>query len=488
MEPPRGIKANITGTYLDVTPEEYERCEKPKEYKKLFFGLAFFHAIIQERRKFGAIGWNIPYSWMNSDLQTSKMQICMYLNEQDDLPLETLNYIIGEVNYGGRITDDKDQRCCRSVLSKYMCKETVHDDNYRFSPSGTYYAPNVDTVESVIEYINGLPLEDTPETFGLHPNAEITFQQQESRNFTETLRSMQPSGTGGASGDADEQVLDLCQSIGMQVPKMLDLENSHQKTFAKIDDGSINSLGIFLQQEAVRFNRLLKVISKSLEDLQKAIKGLVVMSSELETMSRCFMFNTVPPAWEDAAYPSLKPLSSWFDDLMQRMEFMAGWMKNGPPQSFWVSGFFFPQGFMTGVLQMCARNTKIPIDTLRFRTTVFDCNVDNIPKSSKTGVLIHGLFLQGCGWDREKGQLVESKRGELFVPMPVIWLDPTSDPLNEEEKNRYICPVYKTSLRRGILSTTGHSTNFVLYLRLPCEVDPDELTRRGVALLTQLDD
>lgn len=54
-------------------------------------------------------------------------QLCMYLNEQDELPLETLNYIIGEVNYGGRITDDKDQRCCRCILSKYMCESTVSD-------------------------------------------------------------------------------------------------------------------------------------------------------------------------------------------------------------------------------------------------------------------------------------------------------------------------------------------------------------------------
>jgi len=101
-------------------------------YKKLFFGLAFFHAIIQERRKFGAIGWNIPYSWMNSDLQTSKAQLRMYLDEQAELPLETLNYIIGEVNYGGRITDDKDQRCCRCILSKYMCERTVMDVIHSF--------------------------------------------------------------------------------------------------------------------------------------------------------------------------------------------------------------------------------------------------------------------------------------------------------------------------------------------------------------------
>ena len=61
----------MKGTFLSITDEEYNECTKPRPYKKLLFGLAFFHAIIQERRKYGAIGWNIPYSWMNSDLQVS---------------------------------------------------------------------------------------------------------------------------------------------------------------------------------------------------------------------------------------------------------------------------------------------------------------------------------------------------------------------------------------------------------------------------------
>ena len=90
------------------------------------------------------------------------------------------------------------------------------------------------------------------------------------------------------------------------------------------------------------------------------------------------MFNLVPPAWENAAYPSLKPLASWYEDLIARVGFMEDWLKNGPPKSYWVSGFFFPQGFMTGVLQLSARNTQIPIDSLSFRTTVFDCNPDDV--------------------------------------------------------------------------------------------------------------
>lgn len=158
----------------------------------------------------------------------------------------------------------------------------------------------------------------------------------------------------------------------------------------------------------------------------------------------------------------------------------------GPPISFWISGFFFPQGFMTGTLQVFSRNTQTAIDALRFRTTVYEIEEENVSKYPTTGVYIHGLFLQGGGW--KDGMLVESTPRLLFVQLPVVWIEPTSDKYTEAEEKMYQIPVYKTSLRRGQLSTTGHSTNFVLFLRLPCTVDADHWTRRGCALLTQLDD
>jgi dynein heavy chain, axonemal len=79
-EPPKGLKANMTRSLTDLG-ERYEGCTKPKEYKKLVFALAYFHAAILERRKYGAIGWNIAYEWMNSDFNTSELNLRMYLDE-----------------------------------------------------------------------------------------------------------------------------------------------------------------------------------------------------------------------------------------------------------------------------------------------------------------------------------------------------------------------------------------------------------------------
>lgn len=83
-------------------------------------------------------------------------------------------------------------------------------------------------------------------------------------------------------------------------------------------------------------------------------------------MGASFDINTVPSTWNALAYPSLKPLSSWVDDLAKRVEFIYDWYEHGVPSVFWIGGFFFPQAFLTGTLQNYARQTHAAIDTISF--------------------------------------------------------------------------------------------------------------------------
>ena len=79
------------------------------------------------------------------------------------------------------------------------------------------------------------------------------------------------------------------------------------------------------------------------------------MSSTLDSMFTSLQNGQVPANWAKVAYPSLKPLASWFTDMVKRVEFMTNWLVNGNPSSYWISGLYFPQGFLTGVLQTHAR-------------------------------------------------------------------------------------------------------------------------------------
>lgn len=121
-----------------------------------------------------------------------------------------------------------------------------------------------------------------------------------------------------------------------------------------------------LVQEIVRYNRLLEVVKVSLMNFKKAIKGIVVMSEDLEKMGNSLYNNQVPKMWADRGFLSLKPLSSWLEDLIKRVNFLSEWVANGTPKVFWISGLFFPQAFITGMLQNYARKEVIAIDKVSF--------------------------------------------------------------------------------------------------------------------------
>ena len=494
MEPPRGIKAQLRQVFLDLHAKDWEGSTKPGEFKQLLFSLAFYHAVALERRKFGPIGWNIAgIDFMASDFKTASMNLKLYLEEQPRVPWETLNAVGGDIVYGGRLTDRWDKRCNRSILVRYLCPEVLGPTgSYAFDAGGIYFPPPpTSTLEDVRHYVDGLPLDELPDVYGLHENASISLQLKETGELLDTCVSMQPRGGGGGGGggkSSDDVLLALCDSILSRLPPPLDVDRAHESTFAAGagGGGGVNSLGVFLQQEIVRFEVLSSKMRSSLATLKKAVKGIVVMSAALEAMATALLFQRVPPEWEGVSYPSLKPLGGWVEDLLLRLRMLESWLLQGPPHAFWISGFFFPQGFMTGALQMYARKTRIAIDTLEFKTHVESdkAGLADVTAAPSDGVYVYGLFLVCARWDGGASQLAEMEPGRLLYPLPIVWLEPI---LSKDLAwgTDYACPFYKTSRRAGTLSTTGHSTNFVSTLNLPTDKPSEHWIRRGTAVLSE---
>ncbi|XP_044079595.1 dynein axonemal heavy chain 1 isoform X1 [Siniperca chuatsi] len=482
IEPPRGIKANLQKTYLRLTNDFISSSTKTSHLKSLLLSLCLFHGIALERRKFGPLGFNIPYEFTDGDLNICISQLKMFLNEYQDVPYKVLKYTAGEINYGGRVTDDWDRRCLLSVLEDFYCPAVLIDD-YVYSSSGVYR--QIDTnldIKGYLAYIRGLPINDTPEIFGLHDNANISFAQNETFALLGAVVRLQPRAASAGGKTLEEIVEVIVAGIVKKIPQPFSVQEVMEK-YPVLYEESMNTV---LIQEVIRYNKLLAVISQSLSDIVKALKGLVVMSSELELMANSLFNNVVPDMWKAKAYPSLKPLASWVSDLLQRISFLQRWISNGIPPVFWISGFFFPQAFLTGTLQNYARRSGTSIDTIGFDFEVIVKSVSAITEKPNTGCYIHGLFLEGARWDNKAGQLTESRPKELYTEMAVIRLIPKPN-RKPPTSGVYICPIYKTLTRAGTLSTTGHSTNYVIAVELPTDHSQRHWIKRGVALICALD-
>jgi dynein heavy chain len=487
IEPPKGVRANLRGSFEGTMDLVEEGSPNEVLLRRLLFGLCFFHALVQERRLYGPIGWNIPYEFNESDLRISAQQLAMFVGAAHgagDVPYEALIYTAGECNYGGRVTDDKDRRVLLSILSRFYC-ESATQEGYGLSSSGDYVVPqDSGTSACYIEHVDRMPPSAAPEVFGLHSNANISRAQKETANLFGNMLLMQGT-SGGQVQDKDAMTAALAADIQARLPQPFDMEIAQLK-YPVVRNESMNTV---LCQELQRFNSLLGLIRNSLHEMQNAIKGLVVMSADLEILGTQLFFNRIPDMWKAASYPSLKPLSSYVSDLLERVEFFDRWLQHGQPSAFWICGFFFTQAFLTGALQNYARRHTVPIDAVTFSHEMLAQDLGDVSAPPQDGIYAHGLFLEGARWDRARGVLGESSPKVLFSSAPVVWFRPTKS-AEETGGTRisYECPVYKTSDRRGILSTTGHSTNFICFVSVPSDTPGSHWIQRGVCMLTTLDD
>jgi len=139
-----------------------------------------------------------------------------------------------------------------------------------------------------------------------------------------------------------------------------------------------------------------------------------------------------------------------------------------------------------------ARNEKIPIDLIIWNYEVMKRAFEPEEHPVK-GAYINGMTMAGARWCDEQMCVEDSFAKVLWDDFPIMWIKPVTLENDQTElKKVYMCPIYKTSDRKGVLSTSGHSSNFIQYVAIAhsCTGHHSEefWTKRGVALISQTDD
>eukprot|EP01116_Phalansterium_solitarium_P023771 TRINITY_DN849_c1_g1_i4.p1 TRINITY_DN849_c1_g1~~TRINITY_DN849_c1_g1_i4.p1 ORF type:complete len:3887 (-),score=1955.58 TRINITY_DN849_c1_g1_i4:123-11783(-) len=476
-EPPRGLKQNLHRLYSSLTEERFGRSHAGSKYKKLLFALCFFHSILLERKKFLSLGYsNLAYDFSDSDFQVSEQLLVTYLDEYpDETPWDALRYLISELNYGGRVTDKWDRRLLAVYIRQLFAPEALTATNYRLSALSTYFIPDDGPLQTYKDYVSSLPLTDKPEAFGQHANADIASQMQDANGMLETLMLLQPQIITQVGETREHKVLRIADELSRHIPDDIAFNA------AALEAGPLKTV---LSQEVERYNNLLGIIRRSLGDLQKGLKGLIVMTPDMDEVFARLHDGRVPQQWQKAYY-SLKPLAPWVVDLGLRIEQFRGWAEAGPPQTFNLGMFTFPTGFLTALLQISARRSQVPVDSLGWDFHVLrDQELVDLKGQPESGAYISGVCLEGGRWDKSANCLAEPSPMELYAPMPVIWFRPVELKNKTGKVNNgaepYMCPCYIYPVRVA----TRERPSFIVPVELdPGNVKPEHWVKRATALL-----
>ena len=299
---------------------DFEKCKQYSKYKRFLFSLAWLHSILLERRKFKTLGFNTEYDFNESDFSICHDLIIVLLDEYpENTPFKALQYLIGEANYGGRVTDEWDRKLLGVYVNSFFCPDMLNQDKFLLSDLSEYYIPEDGDLASYHSFIEKLPSIDNPAAFGQHPTAEISSQIEEANCLLDTVSSLQNRETQVNTSNYNVGELILSKLDG--IPDDFD-KGEIELYKQRAPDPS--SMSTFLLQEIQRYSSLLTLLHKTKDDLHKAMKGLIVFTPKLESVLSTLKDFKVPEEWLQF-YPSLKPLDAWIRDLCERIEQLKNW-------------------------------------------------------------------------------------------------------------------------------------------------------------------
>lgn len=538
VEPPPGVKNNLLNSIKPtggvVTESLFEDTPNNSHWKKLVYSLCLFHAVVQERWKFGSLGWNMPYHFFTSDLNTGLLILHTIIESRLDVPWKELNVLTGEIVYGGRIKNHWDQRCLTTIM-KYFYSPDIDNQHFSYLDTGVYKPP-IDSTSFLdcLNIIENLPDFDQPTIFGMNENVLIQNCYEDGITITDLLDAMEPKKmlSNTPLTATDDYIVQRAMYLLGYLSKSFDTanqtrsdRNKEKELYKRSSILSVSGLNqaeekenhcairIIFKREVDKFSNFRSDLKEDLSNLCLALAGDMLLTSRLTQIYDSIAENKVPKVWLISSRSSCKRFPSWVRNFEKRASYVSFCFKNMQfnegntlsllPCALWLPSFFYPQGVLTAFLQNYGRQNKLSVDSLQFTHRIknrwADHNMSSLDSfdpfdissgsenvtETYDGIRVFGLYLDGACWNYERNLLEDLSFGHRLSPLPEIDFLPRpkySDENRCQDISFYECPLYQTYNRRD-----EYFSNYVTTIFLPTDIYADKWILNGVAAVCQTD-
>ncbi|KAI0639011.1 dynein heavy chain [Trametes polyzona] len=459
-EPPPGIKANLSDSLRSISSARLT--QGPAEKARLYFLLAWFHAVVQERLRYVPLGWSKTYDFNDSDMAAAFNTIDAWLNsvakgranvDPASIPWDAIRTLIKQSVYGGRVDSDFDQKIIDAFVDGLFTPSAYNVD-FDLVPSATgsrvLAVPDGTKLDHFLSWVQQLPEREPPAWLSLPPTAERVIAVAQGHELLSKLRKMRmladdddeatPSA-GPSQGQASQQpawmrqLHERCREWLQQLPA-----NFHtlQKQSAEHQDPLYR---LFFREGSIG-SKLLMQVRKDLADVVKVCEGALKQTNHLRTLMSSLTKGTIPDHWRRYKVHKAMGVSEWISNFARRLaqlDQIAG-LDNLNNVEVWLGGLFFPEAYITATRQAVAHRKRWSLETLRLQL--------DIEKVNDPGAfIVDGLVLEGAAWASDKLVLNDGETVRLG-PSQLRWVqseEPVSNAVN--------LPVYLNGDRNDVMFT-----------------------------------
>ncbi|KAI8974487.1 dynein heavy chain [Pilobolus umbonatus] len=486
FEPPPGIKANLQESLRSIPPSRLNR--GPTERARLYFMLAWLHAVVQERLRYVPLGWTKVYEFNDSDQDSALNTIDKWLDSAsggranispEKIPWDAIRSLLKQSIYGGRIDNEYDQRLLDSFVNT-LFKPECYDIDFEVVKScgedeKSVVVPDGTKMEHFLEWVNKLPDREPPTWLGLPGNAERVLLTLKGNNMLSKVRKMKSltdDDEAAYSQDSSNKQATSTQpawmrALNVAISNWLSQLPATLKTLQRDSSGIKDPLFRFFERENQIARSLLRIIREDLLSLQKVCVGELKQTNHLRQLMNWLNKGLIPDHWKRYKVPRNASLNSWLADLKLRLEQVESLAHEHSFDTVDISigSLFTPEAYITATRQVTAQRFKWSLEEL-----VLDIDIGDMKPLKTPGYHIRGMRMEGGEWDQHEIRLTSEPTVKL--PMATIrWIRKEEKPVYD---NMVELPVYLNSDRSDLLFTINVPAN---------AEEKDRIPQRAVALV-----